>query len=312
MVYSNERRSVTDEDRREFLKVLGVTGSVAAGGVTLSELRDELSAESAEELAPIGEAILGDMTGALDAELLATQQEEFASRASTIPTIAEVGLSEGAVETDFTTVGEAGWPTYDHLTDVGFFESTTRHLPDFSPEYLVASVERFISSDVLGETLATVGFDASEAVDLFAAIVADRHVLSNQMWLATDKLPRDQILGGEHVPPMTKQAAGGTLLWLEDLDQHFAQSEVLLTDEIVEATTWDAHAMAAGYHVMAEGALAIAEESASFSNDELAALFTTGFALQTVTQFLVVDDGYWITEDARGPRRTDIETVTTN
>lgn len=311
MVYDHTEPAVTDEERREFLKVLGLTGTVAAGGVTLTELRDELSAGDGEELAPIGEAIEADLTGALDAELLASRRDAFVGAASALPAVVDRGLPAGGARDDFGAVAAAGRPAYDHLTDVGFFESTTNHLPEFTPEYLVASVEQFISSDRLGAMLSDAGFDAAEAVDLFAAIVNGRHELSNQLWLATDKLPRERIRGGEHVPPMTQQAAGGTLLWLEDLDGHLVQDQVLLTEEILATGTWDAHAMAAGFHAMLEGARMIADGSSELSESELAALFTTGFSLQTIAQHLLVDDAYWITEGMRGPRRTDIETVTT-
>lgn len=309
MTYEHDSIPVTDEDRREFLKVLGVTGTVAAGGVSLAELREELSASGGGELAPVGEAIKADLTGALDAELLASRQAELAGAASSIPAVVEKGLPADEARDDFGAVAEAGWPVYEHLAEVGFFESTTSHLPEFTPEYLVASVEQFIESERLADALAAVGFEAAEMVDLFAAIVNDRHELSNQLWQATDEIPREQIRGGEYIPPMTQQAAGGALLWLQDLDSHLAQHRVLLSEEILADATWDAHALAAGFHVMTEGASVVAEESSALSESELAALFTTGFSLQTVSQFLLVNDAYWITEEMRGSRRTDIETV---
>lgn len=311
MGYEHTNRSVTDEDRRELLKVLGVTGTATAGWITLSELRDGISTSDAEELAPIGEAIRADLSGSLDADLLASQQAAFTSEAAAIPNVVEKGLPVDGPREDFATVAEAGWPMYDHLVDVGFFESTTNHLPSFTPEYLVASVERFVASEELAEPLETVGLDGSEIVDLFATLVNGRHELSNQLWLATDELPRERIRGGEYVPPMTRQAAGGALLWLGDLDIHLAQHRVLLSEESLSAATWNAHAMAAGFHAMTDGAKTIAEESTALSESELASLFTTGFSVQTITEYLLLNEAYWITEEMRGSRRTDIETITT-
>lgn len=311
MGYEYTRQEVTDEDRREFLKVLGITGTAAVGGMTVSELRGELSAGSAEELASTGEAIEADLTGSLNADLIATQQAEFVTQASSIPAVIDEGLPTGEPRNDFAAVAEAGQPVYDHLSDVGFFESTTNHMPEFTPESLVASVEQFITSEQLAETLVPVGFDAREMVDLFVAIVDGRHVLSNQLWLATDEIPQEQIRGGEHIAPMTKQAAGGVLLWLNDLDLHLSDQSVLITDEILADATWNAHAMAAGFQMMTEGAKEIAEGSGRLSNSELGSLFATGFSLQTMAQYLLPHDAYWITEEMRAPRRTDLETVTT-
>lgn len=310
MGYEHANRSVSDEDRREFLKVLGVTGAATTGGVTLSEVRDGISTAEGGELAPIGEAIRADLSGTLDADLLASAEAAFASEAASLPAVVEKGLPDGEAREEFAAVAEAGQPAYEHLVDVGFFESTTNHLPSFTPEYLVTSVERFVASEGLAEPLESVGLDGAEIVDLFAAIVNGRHELSNQLWLATDELPRERIRGGEYVPPMTQQAAGGTLLWMRDLDSHLAQHRVLLSDETLSAATWNAHAMAAGFHAMTDGARSIAEESSALSESELASLFTTGFSLQTIAQFLMLDEAYWITEEMRGSRRTDIETIT--
>lgn len=316
MVNEHTQHGVTDEDRREFLKVLGVTGTAAAGGITLSEMREEVSSGGADELAPIGQAIEADLANALHADRIVTQQRAFVGAASSIPEAAEKGFPASGPRDDFAAVADAGWPLYDHLTEAGFFDSTTAHIPQFTPEYLVTSVEQFITSERLAELLAPIGFEATEMVDLFVAIVNGRHELSEQLWLATDEwlaggeIPRELIEGGEYIPPMTRQAAGGTLLWLEDLDSHLVTHEVLLTDEILGAATWNAHAMAAGFHVMTEGARVVAEESGELTESELAAAFTTGFSLQTIAQFLLLDEAYWITEEMRAPRRTDLETVT--
>lgn len=66
---------LSDEERRDFLRALGVAGAAATAGtaledVTLGDLRELVTAEAAGELARMGEAIRADLAGALDADLL--------------------------------------------------------------------------------------------------------------------------------------------------------------------------------------------------------------------------------------------------
>lgn len=302
---NTSHRHVSDEDRREFLKVLGVTGAVAAGSATLSEVRDAASVttETAAELAPIGEAIRADLAGSLDAGLLTSQQTAFASTASALPAIVERGLPVDAPRKEFQQVAAEGRPVYDHLLEVGFFESTTEHLPEFTSAYIEESVRRFVDSEPLAAPLGVLGFTDQELVDLGATAIAHREDLGDRHWIATDELPREQMEIGAHIPPMTQGAAGGALLWFEDLDTHLWQQQVLLTDEILADTVWDARAMAAGVQLMTEGATRIAEGDAELAHDELAALLSSGFALQTIAQNLLVQDAYWITEEMRAPRK---------
>jgi hypothetical protein len=82
---------------------------------------------------------------------------------------------------------------------------------------------------------------------------------------------------------------------------------VLFTDEILEQAVWHGQSMAAGLQLMNEGARAIATGGAEYGERELTALLSTGFAVQTISQNLLPEDVYWITEEMRGPRRTDIK-----
>lgn len=308
MVAEYERRP-TDEERREFLKVLGVGSAAAVGSATLGDLRETVGGETATELAPVGQAIQSDLAGELDAGLLASGQAEFAERAAAMETALELGLPEGAEpREEFAQVAAAGRPVYDHLLELGFFESTTERLPAFTPEYVEDSVRRFVGVEGLTTPLEQLGFAETELVDLLATVVAHRRELGEHHWIATDELPRERIEFGEHIPPMTQGAAGGVLLWLESLDQHLAQHKELITGEILSDAVWDARTMAAGFQLMTEGAKAIAEESGEYADDELAALLSGGFALQTVGQNLLPQDAYWITEEMRDERRTDLET----
>lgn len=307
MVGRHKRQHVSEEERRDFLKALGVGGAVAVGGATLSDVREAVPEESAEEVATIGEAIREDLTGSLDAGFIASQQTAFAEAAATLPAVTEEGLPEDGARNDFRQVAAAGWPVYEHLSDVGFFESTTGHISEFTPAYLEESTKTFVGSESLAAPLTELGLSDEEGFDLVATVIANAEQLSNYHWIATDRIPREKVELGQFVPPMTKATAGGVLLWLEDLDQHLWQKSAILTEEILADAAWHGHAMAAGYQLMAEGAKVIAEDEGTLSESELGALLSTGFAVQAISQALLPTDVYWITEEMRGPKRSDVK-----
>lgn len=298
MVKKHSSRAITDEDRREFLKVLGVGGAVAAGA-TLDEVRNAVSPETSGELAPIGEAVRADLAGELDAGLLANEQASFVETAASLTAVPERGLPEGSPREEFEAVAAASRPIYEHLGSVGFFGSTTKHLPDFTPEYIEQSIQRFVGSESLAAPLKDLNFAEDELVDLVATVVSHRERIGERHWVSTDEISREEIAMGEHIPPMTKLAAGGSLLWLEDLDQHLWQDKVLITDEILSDATWHARSMAAGFQLMTEGARHIAQEAGALSDEDLAAQLSSGFALMAIAQNLLAEDAYWITEEMR-------------
>ncbi len=308
MAHGHGERNVSDEQRREFLKALGAGGAVAAGGATLGEVREAVETGETGELASVGEAIRSDVAGSLDADLLAAGRDDLASAAADLTAVPDRGLpgaNEGPRE-EFAAVASAARPVYDHLGEVGFFESTTERLPEFSPEYIEDSVRRFVVSDGLAGTLSDHGFSEQELVDLLATVVGHRERIGERHWVATDRLPRERMEMGEHVPAMTKGAAGGVLLWLEDLDDHLWRNAVILTDEILADAAWDARAMAAGFDLMVEGARRVADEDGT-GDDELAGLLSSGFALQAIAQNLLPRDAYWVTEEMRAERTNDVE-----
>lgn len=312
MVYSNENQHVTDEDRREFLKALGVGGSIAAGSVTLDEIRDALTGDATTtELTPIEDAVTDDLTGSLDAELLTTQQSELTEIAQTLPSIVEQGLPQGTdPRADFQPIVAAGQPVYDHLDDVGFFKSTTDHLPPFTPKHLEQSIHAFIGSQQLTAPLRELGLTAEESVDLVATVIADAEQLRDNHWAASPDISRDAIEDVAYIPPLTKGAAGGMLLWLKNLDDYLWSWEPILTDDILADAVWHARTMTAGFQLMTHGAKHLAEESSSLSGKELTALLSTGFAVQAIGQSLLPQNVHWVTEEMRDQRTTDIEMIT--
>ena len=310
MTHEVRNAQVTDEERRDFLKALGVGSATAVGGVGLDEVRDAVSAAPTDALAPIGQSIATDVAGELDAQMLASSQATLTERATGLPSVAERGFPTDGQRDDFATVAAAARPIYDHLAEVNFFESTTENLPEISPEYLTQSVTAFVGSEHLATPLTDLGFSQQESTDLVATVVSNAERLSTYHWVSTDQIPRGEIEIGEQIPPMTQGAAAGVLLWLEDLDSHLWQKRVLLTDEILEAAAWHAQSMSAGFQLMTEGAKAIADESGTLSDGELGALLSTGFAVQAIAQNLLLQDVYWIHEDMRASRRTDLRTIT--
>lgn len=304
--YANQH--VPDSDRRELLKVLGLAGGVAAGSATLAEVREHLAAGTASELAPVGRRIRRDLRARLDVGLLTARQTAFATAASSLPAVAAAGLPEGRPREDFQPLVDAGRPAYDHLVEVGFFASTTTHLPEFTPSFLERSVEAFVGSAALSAPLADVGLAGEQGIDLLSTVVANAAQINDYHWVATDEIPRDRIEIGAHVPPMTRAAMGGALLWLGDLDAHLWERQRILTREVLEAAVWHAHSLAAGFTLVTEGARVVgdAPDAPSLSDGELGALLSTGFAIQAIAQHLLPRDAYWVTEGDRAPRRSDL------
>jgi hypothetical protein len=312
MEYKQTHGYVNDEERREFLKALGIAGTVAAGGATLDEVRSAVSTAGAEDLASVGQAIQADLGGELDAALIAEQQTGLAKATQELSLALEHGVAEESTgpREEFAAVAEAGRPVYEHMADVGFFESTTGHLPQFTPEFLKSAVSTFVGSEALAEPLSEFDLTDGAGVDLLAEVIANAEELNNHHWVATDGILREELEFGEHIPPMTMGAAGGTLLWLEDLDDHLWRHGVLLTEEIHADAVWHGQSMAAGFSLMAEGARAIDEGDAALSNEELGGLLSTGFAVQAIAQGLLPQDVYWITDEMRASHRPDITVIT--
>lgn len=301
MVTENTGRRISDEDRREFLKVLGLGGAVAVGSASLSDVQTAVTAGESTQLAQVGNDIRSELTGTLDASVVADGQAELASAVGGLSAAAEQGLP-AEQRSEFTAIAAAGQPIYDHLETTGFFESTDQHLPAFEPGYLESALSTFVASEALTEPLASMGLTGGAGVDLLSEVVANAEELNTYHWVASEEIPREQVQFGEKIPAMTKAASFGVLAWLDDLDEHLWQKQVLLTDDIYADAVWHARSMAAGLQLVSEGAAAVAAGDGRFSDEELSALLTTGFAVQAIAQNLLPTDVYWITEEMRAPR----------
>lgn len=306
MDYVHNNQTVTDEDRREFLKVLGVTGVAAAGGVALSDVREGLSTtETTETFASFGEALRADMAGAMDAAALAEHQAAFAEAASDLPAVIERGLPENGPREEFGAVAEAGWPLYEHLTETGFFERSTEHLPTFTPQSLTESTEIAVGSEAIASSLEGFGVSEEAAVDLVVPTVNQAEKLSYFHWIASEGIPQGHEVEGV-LPPITQRVTGGILLWLQNLDGHLYRNQILIGEDILRKGVWHVQGMTTGFYLLSEAATAIAEGSDRFSAEELGAAVATGIALQEVGQRLLPEDVHWISESARDPGNREI------
>lgn len=301
-------KHVTNEERREFLKALGVAGALGAGGITLNEVREEMaSIPSDSGLTSVGAGIRADLTGELDAGLLTSGATAFADAAKGLPVAVDRGLPSESVRNEFGAVAAAGQPVYAHLTETDFFEVTTEHLPTFTPDFLQTTVQSFVGSAVLAEPVSRIGLTGTAATDMIATVIANSDRITDYHWVASESVSREELEDIAYIPPMTQGAAGGALLWLDDLDQYLWQAEVLLTDDILSDAVWHSQSMAAGFALMNKAATAVATDDDELTDEQLGAVLVTGVAVQTIAQTLLPTDVYWVTNEMRAPKRGGLE-----
>ncbi len=299
-------KHVTNEERRDFLKAIGATGAVAAGGVTLDEINRQLTSSS-EELAPVGQAIKSDVSGSINAELITRQQQIMVDAVNELPLSLERGLpsaNEGP-RTEFERISQAGWPVYDHLNEIGFFGSASQNLPDFNLETLGNGLEIFVSSDQLVDLMNSFEFGQARGVDLLATVIGNAEDLQKYHWVANEDFKGPDGALEEAFPSAPQAAAGGVLLWLDDIDLHLYQKAVLITEEIHADAVWHSESMATGFFLMSEAAKQIGEATGELTENELGALLTTSFAVQAISQGILPEDVYWITEEMRANKVTN-------
>lgn len=299
MVHENESQPLTDAERRRFLQILGVGGGVAATGFTLDDVRTALEGESTDELAAMGEAIRSDLTGALDAELLSAELANVAGSIETLGELQARGLPDewGSAYQELTT---PAWAVHDHLAEVGFYESAETHLPRFSPSHIESSARELIRAGPLTQGLSELGFDEQEKVTLVMNVVDNNDRLAQ--WVPTENIPADRVeFDVDHVPPLQQRAAGGSLLWIDDMDRHLWQSRTLITDEAFERGIWHVKAMLGGFHLMGR-AVRDVEQGTELSDSQLTAALTSSTAAMIISQENIARDLFRITDEMRAPR----------
>lgn len=294
------RPEITADDRSQLAETLGISRSEIGDRPTLAELRRTVETSSDPEFASMGEAIRSDLSGRLDDEFLAAQLDDLEEQIGRLPDVREAGVPDGETEPEtlYREVVQPAWRIYDHLVDAGFFESVEEQLPRFTPEHIERTGHELVQLDSLSEELDALGFEEREKTVLVMNVVNNNTRLAR--WVPTKDIPDAVEFDVEHVPPLHKRAMGGALLWINSMDVHLWQKEVLVTEEILDDGFWDIKAMLAGVYLISRAALDVAEEG-TLTDSELAAALSGGAAIAIVNQEEICKDVYWITEEDRAP-----------
>ncbi|MDJ1434144.1 twin-arginine translocation signal domain-containing protein [Halostagnicola sp. A-GB9-2] len=289
---------VSSEDRREFLKALGVVAGAGAVGATLTDLRAEVSSGATGELAEMGEAIRAGMTGSLDAALLNSELSALAERFEKLPELEAMGVPE-AGSSAYAELTEPAWAINEHLADVSFFASAEQNLPAFEPEHIETTTRQLLNIETLPATLSEVGFTEPEQTALVVNIVNTREQLS--WWMPTVDYPSAEVaeegVVHEYVAPLHQRSAEGSLLWIDGLDNFLWQNEVLLTEQMIDRGLWDVKSMLGGYYLMGAAARDLAE--GSIADEHLSTLISGSSAIMIIGQEFLIDDVIRITDDKR-------------
>jgi hypothetical protein len=298
MVHAYNQHELTDEDRRAFLKALGVTGAVGVGGLTLEGLQGTIEGGETEPLEETGRAIKSSLAGELDAGLLATGVSDLSLSLSEM---AEMGAGARPTEraNTFAQLAEPGWAVKDHLAEVGFYGVAEAEIPTFTPERIGTSMQKLVNSGTLASLLSGVGFTSEERTDLAVDVVANNEFLSQ--WLPADMYGEEAAEGfnPENIAPLHQRAAEGSLLWFDKIDQHLWQNEVLLTDELYQRGLIDAKNMLGGLYLMTHTAERLARND--IGDADLTALLTTSSAALILNQVALADDLFRVREQGRAP-----------
>ncbi|MFA9427146.1 hypothetical protein [Natronorubrum sp. A-ect3] len=291
---------ITTEEQRQLARTLGVDRVRDGDRLTFERLRESIDGTTDPEFASMGESIRGDLSGKLDAELLTTELENLSTQLERLPDVREQGIPDGDKEPEalYRELVEPGWKVYDHLVDVGFFESLEANLPRFTPEHIEGTAHELIGSDVLSTELDALGFDERERLALVMDVVNNDTRLAR--WVPAKEIPDGVEFGVEHVPPLHKRATGGVLLWINALDIHLWHNRILITDEILDNGYWDIKTMLGGLYLMAKAALEVAAGD-KLTDAQLTAAISASTAIMIVNQEEICKHMFWITEEMRAP-----------
>lgn len=289
---------ITAEDKRDLVRNLGIDRKADGRDVTMGELSGAVERRPDSGFDSMGEAIREDLSGRLDATLLETGRENVAAEIERLPDVRNVGVPDEPGEL-YGTVTEPGWRVYEHLVDVGFFESVEEHLPRFTPDHIAHTARELVLADPLQSDLDDVGFDDREQVALLMNVVNNNTRLAR--WVPTPEIPADEVeFDVSHVPPLHQRAVGGALLWIEDLDRHLWQNEVLITEEILDEAVRNVKSMLGGLYVVTTAANDVAA-GPTLTDGQLTAALTAGAAVAIIGQEELMKEAYYITDDMRAP-----------
>lgn len=306
MTSEHAHSRLSDEERRDFLKALGVAGAAATGGaaldeVTLSDLREAVTVESTGELARRGEAIRGDLSGELDAELLGSEMAGVAGAIEQLSDVRAVGIPDRD-ESLYAELTNAAWRIDDHLTEVGFYASAEAHLPAYAADHIETTTKQLIHTESFGGMLSEIGFSESEQTALMANVVNNVEELA--LWQpgwAIEEANVDEV-NPDYVAPLHQRAAEGALLWIDGLDKHLRQKEVLITDGMLDDGVTDVRSMLGGFYLLSDAAERLAR--GDVADEDLTALVSGSTAMLIASQTDLQHDLVRISDEMRAaPQR---------
>jgi hypothetical protein len=290
---------VTEQERRVLTDSLGVTDD--SESVTVTDLRADVETETSEEFRSVRLAVREDLSGELDPELIDEALAELSEQLDRLAEIRAAGIPDGETEAEevYRELIEPAWEAYDHLADVGFFESLDSNLPAFTEEAIETTAGQLIASEKLMAGLSDNAFDEHEQTVLLSNVVNNKTRLSR--WVPTKDIPEGVEFDVEYIPPLHQRSMGGALLWVNALDDHLWRKEILVTEEILDDAYWYTKAILAGLYTMMRGARAFASDDGDLDDAEATAALLGGSALTIVNQEEMMKDVFWINEEDRAP-----------
>lgn len=298
MTQTTVEPKITAQDQRDLIRNLGVERLQGAESLTVQELSSEVSSPTDPAFASMGESIRRNLSGSLDADLLKTELGNTAAAIARLPEVRDAGVPDESQDR-YGAVAASGWRAYEHLADVGFFESVEASLPRFTPDYIAHTARELILADPLQSELGEVGFDEREKIALLMNVVNNNTRLAR--WVPTKEIPEEVEFDLSFVPPLHQRAVGGALLWIRDLDGHLWRNEVLVTDAILDDAVWRVKALLGGLYVVLMAARDIADEG-RLTDGQLTAALTAGAAIDIISQEELMKEVYYITDEMRAPR----------
>lgn len=295
--------SVDAGNRDRFREALGLSVRTP-DGPTLESFRPD-DGVAADELAERGQAIRDGLAGELDADLIEESLAGLAEQFDQIDELREIGCPDRG-ETPYQDLTTPAWELVVHLRDVGFFESAEESLPAFDDDHIAATTEQLLRMETPTETLSELGVPDHEQLALVTNVVNASEQLS--WWEHTDTYPdvtqmemddHDEGVVHDYIPPLHQRASEGALLWIDGLDWHLWQKEVLITQEMIERGVWDVKTMLAGLYLLGDTARRLAE--GEISDEGLTTMTTASTAMMVIGQEFLVDDVAWIDDDDRKP-----------
>ncbi|SIR72390.1 hypothetical protein [Natronorubrum thiooxidans] len=288
--------NATAADRRSLAATLGVD-TAGDEAVTWDRLAGTVEPVADSTFASRGEAIRADLAGKLDVELLERERRALWTELERLADVRAAGVPDEPGEL-YDEVAAPGWRLYDHFLEIGFFESLDENLPRFTADHIEATARELILAAPLSSALDDVGFEEPEKLALLSTVANNTERLAR--WVPSNQIPDGVEFDTTNVPPLHQRAMGGALLWIDGLDRHLWQNEVLVTDDILDDAARHVKAMLGGLFVSTTAIHDLATDE-TFTDEQLTAALTAGTAVQIVSQEELLHDVFYITDDMRAP-----------